>query len=106
MPHWDALPRFYNDWHTLEQPKKGLFLTRLQEFIGVLKRWEAEGMPGSHPPFPAHLGIKSMAGRRNIWEFRWSGDGRATWSYGPPPQDGMCKIIWRRIGTHQIYNDP
>jgi hypothetical protein len=36
----------------------------------------------------------------------WAPDGRATFSYGTPVKEGEAHIIWRRIGTHDIFTNP
>lgn len=106
MPKHEELTRFCNEYKALQREQKEKFRTALHEFIGVLKAWEANGMSGGYPTFPAHLGVTRMVGHKGIWEFRWSGDGRCTWSYGDP-EEGKCSIIWRRIGKHDaVYDDP
>jgi hypothetical protein len=46
----------------------------------------------------------SAAGQ--IWEMTWAPDGRATFSYGEPVREGEVHIIWRRVGSHQIFTAP
>lgn len=41
-----------------------------------------------------------------VWEMKWAEDGRATWEYGPERQPGEVYVIWRRIGTHEIFRSP
>ncbi len=41
-----------------------------------------------------------------IWSLTWADDGRATFSYGDEIVPGQRHIIWRRIGTHDIYARP
>jgi len=36
----------------------------------------------------------------------WSGDGRATFHYGPEQRPGEPHIVWRRIGGHDILKNP
>lgn len=105
MPTYESTLRFVNEYERLDDGKQGEFLARLQEFIAALHAWEDSGMPG-HPSFPMHLGVKRMAGRQGIWEFAWSGDGRCTWNYSKSLRQGKCHVVWRRIGTHAIYDDP
>ncbi len=77
----------------------------LREFIQVLSDWE-RSQRVDVPRFPAHLGVKPMVGRTPvIMEFRWAADGRCTGEYGRLRQ-GKIHVIWRRIGTHEIYGDP
>lgn len=36
----------------------------------------------------------------------WAADGRATFEYGEPMLPGQPHIIWRRIGTHEVFRNP
>jgi hypothetical protein len=36
----------------------------------------------------------------------WAADGRATFEYGQEVRPGEAHIIWRRIGTHDIFRRP
>ena len=36
----------------------------------------------------------------------WAPDGRATWQYGEEKIPGIKHVIWRRIGTHDIFSPP
>lgn len=48
-----------------------------------------------------------MQGHPGIWEITWEGnDGRATFRYGPEVRAGKKHIIWRRIGGHEIFEQP
>ncbi len=77
----------------------------VRDFVRVLREWERERRPG-FPTFPTHLGVKVMVGQRvTVMEFRWAPDGRCTWHYGKPRQKRF-HIVWRRIGTHAIYENP
>ena len=47
-----------------------------------------------------------MQGVDNIWELTWAPDGRATFHYGDPVNGGETHIVWRRIGTHSVFDRP
>ena len=47
-----------------------------------------------------------MVNPRPIMELAWAPDGRCTWEYGPARRSGTMHVIWRRIGSHAIYDDP
>ncbi|WP_281288337.1 hypothetical protein [Haloactinospora alba] len=34
----------------------------------------------------------------------WAPDGRATWQYGDEQRPGIVHVIWRRVGTHAIFD--
>jgi hypothetical protein len=54
----------------------------------------------------AGLGIEEMAGHPHIYEFHFSGGGRATFHYGTSARGRNAHVIWRRIGGHEIYREP
>jgi hypothetical protein len=56
--------------------------------------------------FRKGLGIKGVRGHPSVYEMRWADDGRATFSYGTSPNPGDVHIIWRRIGGHDILQNP
>src|SRR5947209_3245242 len=105
MPTFDVEARFLRDYRALRPEHRLLFHEARRAFIRVLVEWEQAGRLG-RPQFPASLGVKAMVNHRGIWEFAWAPDGRCTWEYGVPPQAGKAHIVWRRIGTHAIYDDP
>lgn len=105
MPTFSADDRFWNEYAALSKDDQHLFREARDVFISCLKAWEAAGCSGL-PQFPRSLGVKGMVGRPSIREFAWASDGRCTWEYGAPHQPGKCHVHWRRLGTHQIYNDP
>lgn len=42
-----------------------------------------------------------------IWEITWEGpDARATFEYGTAVIEGKRHVIWRRIGSHEIFGTP
>jgi hypothetical protein len=58
------------------------------------------------PPYPPGLRIKRVQGTPHVWEFTFAPDGRATFEFGEPRQEGLTHILWRRIGTHGILSNP
>lgn len=105
MPAYEAEDSFRRDYERLRPEQREQFRRARREFIRVLRDWEREQRPGL-PSFPAHLGVKAMVGQPTVvMEFRWAPDGRCTWRYGRPRQRRF-HIVWRRIGTHAIYESP
>ncbi len=39
-------------------------------------------------------------------EMTFAPDGRATWEFGAEVKVGQVHVIWRRIGTHDIFRAP
>ena len=56
--------------------------------------------------FAPQLRVKRVQGHPGVWEITWAADGRATFSYGAEVIPGHPHIIWRRIGTHDIFRRP
>ena len=52
------------------------------------------------------LRVKGIRGQSGVYEMTWAPDGRATFTYGISPRPGDIHIIWRRIGGHEIFQQP
>ena len=96
MPAYLRLPRFNRDWDTLANQQQVRFRAALALFVADLVA--ANG-------FRPGLRVKKMAGH-DIWEMTLAPDGRATFCYGRPVRDGEVPIIWRRVGSHEIFKTP
>jgi hypothetical protein len=105
VPTYAVDDRFWGDWERLDDEDRPPFWAALGQFIECLVAWERGGFQGL-PRFPHHLGVKPMKGHSGIWEMAWSPDGRCTWEYGTREVAGKAHIVWRRIGSHRIYDDP
>ena len=64
-----------------------------------------QGLRG-HRGFRKRLRVKGVKGATGIFEMTWADDGRATFEYGEPVREGEAHIVWRRIGTHDIFTEP
>ncbi|HEY2791794.1 MAG TPA: hypothetical protein VGJ28_05530 [Micromonosporaceae bacterium] len=96
MPTWATLSGFERDLKGLTGAQKRAFRIAVGHFVADLRA-------GS---FRKGLRVATMHGRDPVWEMTWALDGRATFMYGPEQRDGEPHIIWRRIGTHEIYDRP
>lgn len=105
VPTFEVLDKFWAQYRRLKPQERTQFREARQEFIKVLREFEAQGQ-GGIPRFPERLGVRHMVNKRSILEFAWADDGRYTWQYGTPRMPGKFHIIWRRIGSHAIYDDP
>ncbi|MGH2532542.1 MAG: hypothetical protein ACRDJW_09575 [Thermomicrobiales bacterium] len=56
--------------------------------------------------FRKGLRVKRVQGNPGVWEMTWADDGRATFEYGASVIPGEPHIIWRRIGGHEIFDNP
>ncbi len=56
--------------------------------------------------FRRGLRVKAVQGAAGIFEMTWAPDGRATFQYGEERRPGDRHVIWRRIGTHDVFVQP
>jgi hypothetical protein len=54
--------------------------------------------------FRPGLRVKGVQGAPGVFEMTWAPDGRATWEYGDERVPGRPHVIWRRVGTHKIFD--
>lgn len=97
MPTYEALAHFLRDWKQLTAAQKRAFLVAVAQLVHDLKA-------GTGPR--KGLRVKKMQGHEGIWEMTWAPDGRATFHYAPSVRDGEPHIVWRRIGTHDVFGRP
>ncbi|HXT37684.1 MAG TPA: hypothetical protein VN837_19075 [Chloroflexota bacterium] len=50
--------------------------------------------------------MSEMEGHPGIWELTWAPDGRATFRFGKELVPGKRHVIWRHVGTHDIFRNP
>jgi hypothetical protein len=96
MPTRDVLASFWRDWGEVAPKQQREFRKALGKFI-------ADWRTGR---FHAGLRVKHVQGTDGIFELTWANDGRATFQYGKELKPGEPHIIWRRIGTHDVFNTP
>lgn len=72
------------------------FLLAVQQFVADLRSGQ----------FRKGLRVKGVRAAPGVFELTWADDGRATFTYGEPITEGEPHIIWRRIGTHDIFRAP
>lgn len=96
MPTFERTPRFDKDWATLSDADRDRFRSTVQKFISDLR--SGQFRPG--------LRVKSVESAPGVFEMTWAPNGRATWQYGPERRPGEPHVIWRRVGTHEIFPQP
>lgn len=97
MATFARTPRFVADLKKLTPQNRQRFLaTVVGEFVVDLK---AGG-------FRPSLRVKRVVATPRVWEMTWAPDGRATFEYGEEQRPGEPHIIWRRVGTHDIFRRP
>lgn len=95
MPKWEASQQFWKDLDRLSPEDRRRFKAGVERFIEGLRS-------GDMPP---GLVVKPVQGSSGVFEMRWAPDGRATFRYGRGAP-GDPKIIWLRIGGHEIFKSP
>lgn len=97
MPTYDVLDSFRRDLDKLLPEQRRAFQLAVSAFVADL---------GMRRGFRKGLRVKKMRGHDGIWELTWAADGRATFEFGPEHQPGEAHVLWRRIGTHAIFERP
>ena len=98
MPTHEELRRFSRDWNRLTPAQQRQFLTIRPLFV--------EGLRNQPPQFHPSLRVKRVDAKPGVWEMSWAPDGRATFQYGSEVRPGNPHVVWRRIGTHDIFREP
>ena len=97
MATFSRSPRF-------EQDLKKLTAANRERFQAViLKQFVVDLKAGRFRP---GLRVKRVVATASIWEMTWALDGRATFEYGSPVRPGEQHVVWRRVGTHEIFRAP
>ena len=96
MPTYEAFPRFLEDYALLTVAERVAFKRAVDRFVEDLRRRHIR----------AGLRVRGVQGVPGAYEMTWAPDGRATFHYGEPVHEGEPHIVWRRIGTHDIFRDP
>jgi hypothetical protein len=92
---WDA--RFRADFRRLSAEQQRAFLAAVAQFV---EDFAASGQ------FRKGLRVKGVKGAAGVFEMTWADDGRATFEYGQSVVKGQAHVVWRRIGTHDIFARP
>lgn len=98
------LPKFNSDWDSLKVEARALFKGKVGAFSAACDAFAAD--PARYR-WPKDLRVKKHRDRPGVWEMTWSfssPDGRATFEF--ETVDGEMRVVWRRIGSHDIYSSP
>jgi len=96
VPTFAQADRFQRDFAKLTAAQKAAFRAAAAKFVADLPS-------GSFRP---GLRVKGVQGAAGVFEMTWADDGRATFEYGAVVREGETHIVWRRIGTHDIFSRP
>lgn len=97
MPTYEPEERFLRDWKRLTEEERDRFTIAPRKFVFDLKQGRG---------FRKSLRVKGVQKRKDVYEMTWADNGRATFAYGTSPNTGDVHIIWRRIGGHEILDEP
>ena len=97
MPTYEWTARFRADFDGLTAVRQVAFLAAVAAFV-------ADRRSGAR--VRAGLRVKGVQGAPGVFEMTWAPDGRATFAYGEPVRPEQPHVIWRRIGTHDIFREP
>jgi len=97
LPTYAWLARFRSDFERLTPSQQAAFLLAVQQFVDDLQAGRG---------FRNGLRVKGIQGASGIFEMTWAPDGRATFEYGPAVAKGQPHVIWRRVGTHTVFEQP
>lgn len=97
MPTYSWLARFGSDFDSLSERQQAAFIAAIDAFVADLS---------ARRGFRPGLRVKGVRGAAGIFEMTWAPDGRATFEYGVATIEGEPHIIWRRVGTHAIFDQP
>lgn len=96
-PTYERQPTFARDWAALTPGQRRQFPAAVMRMVSDVKAGRG---------FRPSLRVKGVHGRPGVFEITWEPDGRATWQYGTEQRPGEPHIIWRRIGTHDVFGRP
>jgi hypothetical protein len=97
MPRYGWLARFMHEYRALSPQDKAAFLRARTRFVTASREGRV---------IDSGLGVHQMTNHPGIFEFRFSARGRATFHYGSTARGDDAYVIWRRIGGHEIYDEP
>jgi hypothetical protein len=98
MPTYDATDRFRKDFELLDEADRKRFQRAVKQFIEDLNSPSRGFRPG--------LRVKGVQGAPGVFELTWAPDGRATFQFGASLRGDEAHVIWRRVGTHDIFGRP
>jgi hypothetical protein len=96
MPTYEQTDRFRREFDRLSPDEQAAFRAALRKFVHDLRAGA----------FRRGLRVKRFRRLPGIWEMTWADDGRALFAYGDPVRPGEPHVIWLRIGSHAIFDEP
>ena len=98
MPTNEVASEFFRDYARLTPAQRALFKQAVRGFVENLSKKR---------PFRPSLRVRGVQGHSGVFETTWDmPNGRATFSYGAERVAGEPHIMCRRIGGHEIFQNP
>lgn len=98
MPRYSRTDQFRKDWADLDPTDRERFKTTVRDkFVPDLEAGHG---------FRPGLRVKRVERTSTVWEMTFAPDGRATWQYADDSRADDPHVIWRRIGTHDVFRAP
>jgi hypothetical protein len=97
VPTYAWLAKFRADFELLTPEQQSLFLIAVQQFVEDMRQDRT---------FRKGLRVKGVQGAAGIFEMTWAPNGRATFEYGAEVAVGQPHVVWRRVGTHEVFKQP
>lgn len=101
MPTFETTRRFEKDYARLDPAQKELFRKAIKAFVHDLT--DRKGV------FRGSLRVRRIKSAQQVYEMTWDKEsdvGRATFMFGPSRRPGDPHVIWRRCGSHRIFDAP
>jgi len=96
-PTFEKAASFGKDYAKLTSDQR----TRVRRAVSGL----VDDLQAGRRPRPG-LRVRGVQGTGGVFELTWAPDGRATFSFGKQVHSGEAHIVWRRIGTHEVFRRP
>jgi hypothetical protein len=96
VPTFDRLTLLKREYRKLPVEQRRRFRVAVMKLVAALKE--------EPPRLPGEPLVKPLAGPGRVYELRFEGDGRATFTL--VRREGEPHVIWWRIGSHDILREP
>ena len=97
MPTYETTRRFERDYASLTREQREAFREALRKLVEDLEKGKR---------FRRSLRIKGVRGAEGVFEMTWAPNGRATFQFGNPVTAEEPHVVWRRCGTHDVFDAP
>lgn len=97
MPTYETTRRFERDYANLTREQREAFREAVRKFVEDLEKGTG---------FRRSLRVKGVRGAEGVFEMTWAPNGRATFQFGSPVSPDEPHVVWRRCGSHDVFDAP